>query len=408
MKTSASLSRVKRGVLCAGCGGCAAVAPDSISMKLSDAGYLRPIQKAEITAEEERAIAEICPGLGQSVDPAGRQDNTIWGPFVEMYTGWAKDAALRHEASSGGALSAILVHLLQSGAVDGVWQIAADPDRPVGNINVLSRSAEAVMRAAGSRYAPSAPLDGLHDLMQDVALGKLAFVGKPCDVAALRALQAREPRARERFPVLISFYCGGVPSLHGADQVVEALGKDPKAISEFRYRGRGWPGRATATDETGDAASMTYHESWGKILSHHVQHRCKICADGAGAAADIVCADAWETDDRGYPLFEELDGVSLVVARTELGQSIIRSAQEQDALAIQPFDVEQLTAIQRGQVWRRRGIWPRLTALRLLGKPVPTYKGLHVREVMRLSTPKEIARNFLGTIKRILTGRVRE
>ena len=51
--------------------------------------------------------------------------------------------------------------------------------------------------------------------------------------------------------------------------------------------------------------TMSYHNSWGKILSRHVQHRCKICADGTGNPADLVCADAWHADDEGYPLFEE-------------------------------------------------------------------------------------------------------
>ena len=189
---------------------------------------------------------------------------------------------------------------------------------------------------------------------------------------------------------------------------MRALGKDPEQIATFRYRGQGWPGRATATDPDGDAASMTYNDSWGKILSRHVQHRCKICADGAGAAADIVCADAWETDDRGYPLFEEQDGVSLVVSRTDLGEKVVRSAEAAGTLALEDFDVAALTAIQRGQVWRRRGLWPRLLALKLLGKPVPRYVGLQVREVMSLSSPKERARNFLGTVKRVLMGRVGE
>jgi coenzyme F420 hydrogenase subunit beta len=237
---------------------------------------------------------------------------------------------------------------------------------------------------------------------------RFAFVGKPCDVAALRARARSDKRINQRFPVMLSFYCGGVPSLKGADDVVRALGMDPDAIAAFRYRGQGWPGRATATDAEGNSASMTYHESWGKILSHHVQHRCKICADGAGAAADIVCADAWETDDRGYPLFEERDGISLVVARTDLGERVIRDAENAGALTLRDFEVDDLTAIQRGQVWRRRGLLPRLAALKLLGKPVPRYEGLHLREVMRLSSPKEIARNFLGTVKRVLTGRVGE
>jgi coenzyme F420 hydrogenase subunit beta len=37
---------------------------------------------------------------------------------------------------------------------------------------------------------------------------------------------------------------------------------------------------------------MSYADSWGGILSRHVQFRCKICPDGTGGFADVVCADA--------------------------------------------------------------------------------------------------------------------
>lgn len=406
MKPSRAISQVRRGALCAGCGGCALAAPGKIAMEVSGDGYLRPRQLAEITPAEEQTIAQTCPGLVQEIEPAGREDNLLWGPYIAMYTGWAHEAHMRFAGSSGAALTAVLAHLLETGEVDGVLQVRADPERPVGNIVSVSRTSQEVLMAAGSRYAPSAPLAEMVDLLDGEE--RFAFVGKPCDVAALRALAQKDQRIDQRFPIMLSFYCGGVPSLQGADQVVRALGKDPEQIATFRYRGQGWPGRATATDPDGDAASMTYNESWGKILSRHVQHRCKICADGAGAAADIVCADAWETDDRGYPLFEEQDGVSLVVSRTDLGEKVVRSAEAAGTLALEDFDVAALTAIQRGQVWRRRGLWPRLLALKLLGKPVPRYVGLQVREVMSLSSPKERARNFLGTVKRVLMGRVGE
>lgn len=50
---------------------------------------------------------------------------------------------------------------------------------------------------------------------------------------------------------------------------------------------------------------MSYNESWGNILGKYLQKRCKICPDGIGEFADIVCADAWHGDKSGYPNFEE-------------------------------------------------------------------------------------------------------
>ena len=400
---TASLARVARGNLCSGCGGCAAVAPGRVVMETVAPGYLRPRQTGPVSAAEDGLIAQICPGLGQIVTADGRTDDVLWGPYVEMRTGYSTDRDLRHAASSGGALSAVLVHLLESGAVDGVIQTAALPDLPIGNTTVLSQDAAAVQTAAGSRYAPSAPLDGIDAHLNSDRV--FAFVGKPCDVAALRALAQTDPRVNARIPVMLSFFCGGIPSHAGGEAVLAALGTDLADTAAFRFRGNGWPGHATATLTDGTTRAMTYHESWGGILSNHVQHRCKICADGTGDAADLVCADAWVCDARGYPVFEEHEGVSLIVARTETGQQVMEAAEAAGRLVTEDFDAATLDRIQPGQAKRRRALLARLAGLWLLGRPIPRYCGLHLRAVARQNSLPLNLKNFLGMVRRGLTGR---
>lgn len=398
-----SLRRVARGGLCSGCGGCAALAPDAIEMAMEAPGFLRPIQTKPVSAQTDAAIAAICPGLGQTVAAEGRRDDALWGPFETMHTGHATDLNLRHRASSGGALSALVVYLLDTGAIDSAVQVGAG-DPPVANAVRLSQSADDVAQAAGSRYAPSAPLAGIAPLLE--GQGRHAFIGKPCDVAALRALQQVDDRARTRFPYLISFFCAGVPSQEGGEAILEALGARPQDVTAFRYRGMGWPGRATATLADGSERSMTYMDSWGGILSKRVQHRCKICADGTGVAADIVCADAWEADVRGYPLFEEQPGISLIVARTDTGVALMEAAEAAGRIATAPFDPAQLAGIQPGQTGRRRALLARLAGLRVTGQPIPRYTGLRLRDAARQNTLRDTAKNFLGMIRRVVMGRL--
>jgi coenzyme F420 hydrogenase subunit beta len=396
--TSPSLRRVAKGDLCSGCGACAAISTGKVTMETAPPGFLRPVQAGSLSVPEERMLAAVCPGLGQRVDPEGRADDILWGPSVSMLTGWASDPGIRHAGSSGAALTAILLHLLDSGAVDSVVQTGANDDLPIGNQTIESRSPDEVVAASGSRYAPSAPLAGLAGLI--AAGGRHAFVGKPCDAAALRAWAALDPAVARAFPVILSFFCAGVPSHRGAEQVLAALGTTLTDTARFRFRGNGWPGRATATLRDSSERSMTYHDSWGNILSRHVQHRCKICADGTGMAADIVCADAWEADEQGYPLFEETDGVSLVMARTTEGARIVADARAAGRIETRGFDAATLAAIQPGQRERRRALWARLAALRLCGRPVPDYRGLHLIAAARQNSLSRNLRNFFGTLRR--------
>lgn len=397
---SRSLARVARGDLCAGCGACAGLLPNKIDMVVTPPGYLRPHQTAPLTAAEDALVATVCPGLGQSVTADGRADPILWGPFVTMQTGWATDPVIRFAGSSGGALSMLLVHLLEAGTVDAVVQTAAAPNLSIGNTTVITADIAGITAAAGSRYAPSAPLA---DVRAQAASGRrFAFVGKPCDAAALRAICGQDTAIAAAFPVILSFFCAGVPSHAGGRAVLAALGTDLDATASFRFRGNGWPGLATATGHDGAERSMSYHDSWGKILSKHVQHRCKICADGTGVAADIVCADAWESDAKGYPLFSEAPGVSLIVARTALGAELIDAARAAGRIETQPFDITTLAAIQPGQRERRRALFARLAALRLVGRPVPRYRGLQIAAAARQNPVSRNIKNFLGTLRRAL------
>ncbi len=401
--SSAALRKVARGRLCSGCGGCALVAPEAIRMEMAPPGFLRPVQTAPVTAGQERQIAALCPGLGQDVVPAGRADPVLWGPYIETVTGWSTDPDVRHRASSGGALSALLLHLLEDGHVDGVIQTGAG-DPPVANRAVLSTTPEEVIGAAGSRYAPSAPLAGLERHLEGDK--RFAFVGKPCDVAALRALGRNDPRVETVFPYLVSFFCGGVPSQSAAEELVDVMEAPRDQVQAFRYRGMGWPGYATATLTDGTERQMRYADSWGQVLSKTVQLRCKVCADGTGTAADIVCADAWEADAKGYPVFDEAPGISLIMARTEKGQALLHQAQARGRIETEGFDMAALPQIQPGQTARREAVLARLLGMKIAGRPITRYRGLHLRAAARRIPLKRHIQSFAGMVSRIMRGRV--
>lgn len=394
------LDRVARGNLCAGCGACAALAPDAVTMALSPPGYLRPHKHSALSAEQDAAITAVCPGLGLTQTPGARTDDPLWGPVVRARTGHATDAELRYQGSSGGALSAVLVHLLGSGAVDAVVQITADPDNPVANRTILSRTPQEVFAAAGSRYAPSAPLAEL-DAYLDTT-DSYVFVGKPCDVAALRAWARHDPRVDARFAYMLSFFCAGVPSQTGAHEILTALETTPTDVTAFRYRGNGWPGFATATLRDGTERKMTYADSWGNILTNHLQMRCKICPDGTGGFADLVFADVWDADADGFPVFTEGAGTSLILSRTETGEGLAQACAGAGGLHMADYDLAGLTKVQPGQTMRRSLVLARVLAMRLVGRPAPRYRGFHLWQNAKRAGLKTNLRNALGTVRRVL------
>lgn len=366
-------------------------------------GYNRPVQHAPIDAAIETTIATSCPGAVVAPWPEAEERHPYWGARLASGLGHATDERLRHHASSGGLLSAMLIEALSQGLVDDVVHVHADPDHPTRNVVRRVEDPEGVFRGAGSRYAPSSPLADVETLLSDGR--RHAVVGKPCDISALRQLGRRDPRVAQAIPLMLSFFCGGVPSHRGAERILARLGTTEAEVAAFRYRGDGWPGYATATLLNGEDRRMSYMDSWGGELSKVVQFRCKICPDPVGGVADLVCADAWHGDARGYPLFEEKDGRSLVIARTEMGRALLEAAQASDRIALDPLALDEIDAMQPSQARRKRMMFARLMALVATFQPHPAMRGLDVMRAARRGGIFETGKDFLSLVRRIVIGR---
>jgi coenzyme F420 hydrogenase subunit beta len=385
--------------LCSGCGLCAGVSAGAIAMGRQAPGFARPVQLRPITTGAEARIAGSCPGRVVAPWQSTPQRHPYWGPWRETLTGAATDPAVRFAGASGGALSALLIHAVESGLVDRVLHVEADPDQPTGNRLRWSTSAAHVLAGAGSRYSSSSPLAAIDQALGEG--GRFAFVGKPCDVSALRQLARYDTRVATQVPIVLSFFCGGLPSDDGARGVIRAMALDPDAVVEFRYRGQGWPGATVARTADGAQAEMSYADSWGAHLSRAVQFRCKICPDAVGGAADIACADAWYGDENGYPLFEEQDGRSLIMTRTEAGEALLRSAQAAGAIDTAPLAIAEVERMQPAQAQRKRMIAARASGVRASLQPVPRMRKLDVMRAARMGGVFDTGRNFLGTMRRV-------
>ncbi|MBB3104843.1 Coenzyme F420 hydrogenase/dehydrogenase, beta subunit C-terminal domain [Azomonas macrocytogenes] len=357
-------------------------------MQIDEAGYKRPrLNKAYqdqpiASSEATKTLNRSCPALTLDITPYKTKNyHPIWGEILEVLRGHAQDKEIRQAGSSGGVISALAEYCLKHKLVDGVIQIKACDQNPLENVAVISRSRQQIIASSGSRYAPASPAEAIRLVKSSTE--KYLFVGKPCDVAAIRQLQKHDPHIKQGIPYLISFMCAGTPSITGTHQVLDQLNVSRQEIIGFRYRGDGWPGLTKATLKNGETRSMTYNESWGKVLNRHLQTRCKICPDGIGEFADIVCADGWEGDEKGYPSFEEQDGHSLILLRTEKGRELLRNAESDAVVKVESFDAQNIFAIQPFQYYRRTTILPRLLAMKALMLKIPSYKGFELSRSMK-------------------------
>lgn len=385
---------VERGA-CSGCGLCTRLDP-AVTMGLDADGYLRPrIEGASGAIPGAAAIFHAsCPGVvvRAPAHPPGATPDALLGSHLGMWRAWANDPELRHAGSSGGTLSALHAWLVESGRAAVVTGAAVDAERPRRTVPVTIQTREQALASAGSRYAPVAGLDN-----PDVLLPGAAVVGKPCEVAALR--QAGQALMGDDLPLMLSFFCAGTPSQRATDALLGELGiGSDEPVDELRYRGNGWPGHFTARSGSREVHA-DYDTSWGGTLGPTTQWRCKVCADGVGELADVVAADSWQTDERGYPMFAEGAGVSALIARTERGLEVIREAEAAGVIVLEPLSPAALAAAQPLQTERRRFLSARLLGSRLAGRRPPRYPGFRLAR-LAVGAPRRAVRVLRGTFRR--------
>jgi coenzyme F420 hydrogenase subunit beta len=395
-----SVKDVDQANLCIGCGICEGIAPENaIKIELGCDGFYHPHVKNQ-DQEPWDKIKKICPGVivNQETKLNTKQEK-LWGPIAASWVGYSTDEVIRWQASSGGGITGLLQFLLEKSLVTGVIHIGKSLSNPLTNDVYLSRNREDILRNSGSRYAPVSPLISIVKILNDKK-EKLAFVGKPCDVAALRAYLKLYPQFEEQIVVLITFMCAGTPSMKGTEALIKAMQVDKENVKEFWYRGRGWPGKATAVDLNLKEFSLTYNESWGSILNKHLHFRCKICPDGMGTMGDITFGDAW-VEENGYPSFEEQEGKSLIIARNNKGKNLIEQAVNQGYLEVDSYSIDNLEQIQPYQAQRKKLIASRILALRLTGLFYPQFSGFYLRENSLLVSVRENINETLGTLERL-------
>lgn len=389
---------------CTGCGACTLL-DAGLTMRLDAAGFARPVRVRESVARRDALgrFKTICPGVVvRAANPAGSRRHPTMGSYFGVWRAWATDPEVRLRGSSGGVLTALSSWLVETGEVPSVISAGASKSDPRHTVRVAITTRAEALEAAGSRYAPVALAAAAG---RDTADAKdrpgerPAVVGKPCEIAALRALHAGSSGAGVE-PLRFSFFCAGTPSQTATTTLLADLGVEPDHhVDELWYRGRGWPGSFTAIS-AGRRVEASYDRSWGQFLGPTMQWRCKICPDGVGESSDVTAADFWSTDDRGYPDFTEGPGYSALIARTERGRDVIARAQAAGVIAIEPISMDDVARIQPFQRNRREQLLGRLLGARAAGQPVPRYRGFGLLR-LSLQRPRTTVRTLRGSFRRV-------
>jgi coenzyme F420 hydrogenase subunit beta len=388
------IDRIKKFDLCIGCGLCESIiGKQKCELALNDKGFYEPIVTSRLTKDEEKLVKVLCPGIHIET----KNCEGAWGSMLEIDDAWSCDREIRHKAASGGVITSLAIFLLEQHHVDAVLQVGVKSDSYLYNEIKVSRTREEIVQNAQSRYAPALVLNRIKQIL-DSTNDKYVFIGKPCDIAAVKNMLSVFPQYEGRILYFLSIFCAGIPSYKATEKVWKQSGKIEEPLS-LRYRGEGWPGNFCAKFPDGTDYQISYNDSWGKVLGRNLGFRCKICPDGIGMLADIAVGDSWNTKN-GYPDFTESEGRCFCMIRTQRGRNIFREAIAQGYIQSEKLDINKVKEQQKYQYERRKRELFRLIPVQLLTGGLLRFKGLGIYGLAFKSNPIKGLRDSLGTWKR--------
>jgi formate dehydrogenase subunit beta len=257
----------------------------------------------------------------------------------DMYLAWAKDKGLEEKGECGGAVSAILKSLLESGRVDAVLTVKARNGNRYDGIPVVITRPEDVAETAGALHCFSGNLARCLKEYLDGALQiQLAVVGRPCDIRAIIELCKRNKIKLDNL-VLIGLNCTGtLPASRARKMFAGEFGVNPEdVVREDIDEGKLKIWLKDGSEKEMDLADLE-KKGYGR------RENCQRCDVNIPTMADLACGK-WGAEDKGATFIEVCSGKGAEVMEAAIKAGFLRTEEpSREAIAERKRKDEQAIA----------------------------------------------------------------
>lgn len=380
-----SLKQVVEQDYCVGCGLCVS---QSKKGKMYTTAFGTYIPDLETISGEEQAKAErYCPSARAS-DAEDQLAKSVFvkdnlehldglGFYHRTYAGFAKEGDFRNQGSSAGLVNWLCAKLLSLGLVDSVIHVKEDATNEETMYSYQeSTSLEELQAGAKSKYYPI-ELSEVIKKLQKEPHKKVAVVGLPCFIKALRALEDQHVALKEQIKFHIGIICGHLKSKNYAEFLGWQAGISPEKLKllDFRTKIDRRPASRygfTAVPKEGSADTWVMKPmtdvvggNWGHGVFK--LKACEYCDDVMAETADIVFGDAW------LPEFvNDSKGTNVINSRSTFLTKLLEDEAHQGNIELTHLPPERMLDSQRsGLRHRREGLSYRSEINVNNGQPVP-------------------------------------
>ena len=232
---------------------------------------------------------------------------------------WNKSGSFQ----DGGIVTALLKCAHDMELIDGALLSSGEGWKPIPSV---ATCAEDFITSAGTKYGVSPVLMNLRPAIVEHELDKLAVVGTPCHIQAVRHLQRIKLELSPAVAFTIGLFCSENIAFDGLSKHMSRIGVREEDVDRM----------AVSNGEFTIQAGSNNTPIPISDLKNWVPHHCQFCGDYTSELADISIGS------EGSP-----EGWSTVVIRTEKGEEIfskLENTSEVSTSNISINEIEQLKA----------------------------------------------------------------
>lgn len=371
--------------MCCGCGACPSVCPTKC-IDFIEGRYVNYPQIDESKCIDCGLCKKICPGQSNITRLVNKEKIDLEKEITSIKVGYSGDDDIRFNSASGGAITQIIIELLDNEQVDCAVVVTQSNNNPLLNeIKIINNSSDVIL-AQGSRYSPASNCIVLRDIINNDEYKKVVFVGKPCDIEAVSAYEKINVKLKEKIFMKISIMCHHAPTRKGLLDILKKIEVKQDEVNEIKFRGGGWPGKFSVTTNDGKVVKIPYFEAWGNYLSQDDHVKCMYCENPFPMEADIVVGDPWGEEYKSDP-----KGQSLIIIRNKNADNLIKKLEEDSKFISNDVSYKDVERYQKNLLKR----YSEFNLTSMLFKRVHGYK-ITVNDVKSVvkDNPKDLLRYF--------------
>ena len=320
---------------CSGCGMCVATCAKNVIFfpEDSDQPILEVKEKniglSHVVVDTcffcEKPCEESCPRLKE----------WEYGPVLRMISAVSR-------LPSGDVIDALLVSALRYGLIDGavLWDVEEGSFKPSPRV---ATSEDEILKSAGYQHLWFPVLTALNNAIYEKELRKIAIVGPPCVVQAVKAVLSSTNKKlkiyRERIRLTIGLFCDGVYSHQlVTNEIVNRFNIEPYDINTIKV------------DLRDALLRIILHDGSEKVIPlpevrKYMRNGCARCTDLISEWADLSVGDLGS--DRGR---------TTIIVRTPIGEKCLNYAIKERVIEIikTPVNTEEIQRFVLNKKRRKR------------------------------------------------------